>query len=168
MPAGRGTKKKKKKKEKAPEYDINDIVEVETEIDEARVQKVLKEPEGSSNNIRVAVRIRPPNQRELDCGASNIVVSKHGLQVMVGTCKEDTQAFTYDVVLMNAGQVVDHAPLMKITHHTVFQRALGIEEASAVLAARVAAHAPDDGLTVLAIDGGQLRVCRYQHNCIHH
>ena len=59
---------------------------------------------------------------------------------------------------MNAGQVVDHAPLMKITHHTVFQRALGIEEASAVLAARVAAHAPDDGLTVLAIDGGQMRV----------
>ena len=105
MPAGRGTKKKKKKKEKAPEYDINDIVEVETEIDEARVQKVLKEPEGSSNNIRVAVRIRPPNQRELDCGASNIVVSKHGLQVMVGTCKEDTQAFTYDVVLMNCTQI---------------------------------------------------------------
>ncbi len=71
---------------------------------------------------------------------------------------EDILKIADDVVLMNAGQVVDRAPLMKITHHTVFQRALGNEEASAVLAARVAAHAPDDGLTVLAIDGGQLRV----------
>ena len=71
---------------------------------------------------------------------------------------EDILKIADDVVLMEAGQVVDHAPLVKITHHTVFQRALGAEEASAVLAARVAAHAPADGLSVLALDGGQLRV----------
>ena len=71
---------------------------------------------------------------------------------------EDILKIADDVVLMDAGQVIDHAPLMKIAHHTVFQRALGAEEASAVLAARVEAHAPADGLTVLAVDGGQLRV----------
>jgi hypothetical protein len=60
-------KKKKKKKEKEPEYDINSIVEVEGEIDKDRVDKVLEPPAANaSNNIRVAIRIRPPNQRELD------------------------------------------------------------------------------------------------------
>ena len=98
--------KKKKKKEKEPEYDINSIVEVETEVDQARVDKVLApQPGTASNNIRVAIRIRPPNQRELDGGASNVIVTKQGLQVKVGTCPADTQAFTYDVVLANATQV---------------------------------------------------------------
>jgi len=95
-----------KKPDKKPEYDINDIVDVEPgEIDYALVKRVTDKPATSaSNNIRVCIRIRPPNQRELDGGASNIIVHKDGLKVKVGDQGPDQQSFTYDVVLANATQ----------------------------------------------------------------
>jgi hypothetical protein len=52
--------KKKKKTEKAPEYDINDIVEPSEpqEVDERMVAAVMAAPDPTaSNNIRVAIRV---------------------------------------------------------------------------------------------------------------
>jgi hypothetical protein len=44
------------------------------EADPALIKSVFAEPDTGNMNIAVVVRVRPPNQRELDCGAKNIVI----------------------------------------------------------------------------------------------
>lgn len=54
--------------------------------------------ESSSNNIRVAVRVRPPNQRELSLNEDGICLSVPGLKPEDGivTC-EGSQDFSFDL-----------------------------------------------------------------------
>lgn len=95
-----------KKKKGSSEYDgivLEDTGEL-LPVDEELVAIVMKAPDkNAGNNIRVAIRIRPPNARELAGGASNVIVHKQGdVQVLVGDPSDrtakDNVSFTYGVI----------------------------------------------------------------------
>lgn len=60
------------------------------------------------------------------------------------------------VVVLNEGRVDRFGPAAEVLSDPAAVPAIGIREAGAVLAARVVAHDPADGLTELAVSGGRL------------